>query len=57
MKLRGVSPNSYIHVYVSDLYTVFPLSVCLFCCRKIGGPIVGILYINRSQKHECKNGD
>ncbi len=47
MKLLGRAPNSYIHVSVNDLYTVFPQSVCLvpiylFCFRKIGGPIVGI---------------
>ncbi len=29
--------------------------VCLFCCRKICGPIRGILYINRSQTHESGN--
>ncbi len=40
-KLRGHSPNSNIHVSVSDLY-IFPGSVRLFCCRKIGGPILGI---------------
>ncbi len=34
---------------------IFLRSVCLFCCRKIGRPIVVILYINRSQKHECGN--
>ncbi len=27
-------------------------SVCLFCCRKIGGPILGI-FIDRSKTHEC----
>ncbi len=39
MKLRGLVPNSYIHVSVSE----------------IGGPIVHREYINRSQKHECRN--
>jgi hypothetical protein len=39
-ELCGLSPNSYIHVSVSYLY--IPQSVCLFFCRKIGGPIVGI---------------
>ncbi len=38
MKLRGLVPNSYIHVSVSD----FPRSLCLCCCRKTDGPIVGI---------------
>jgi hypothetical protein len=40
MKLCGPIPNSYIHVSVSDLY--IPAIVCLVCCRKIGGPIVGV---------------
>jgi hypothetical protein len=31
---------------------IFPRLVCLFCCRKICGPILGE-YINRSQTHEC----
>jgi hypothetical protein len=39
-ELRSHSPNSYIHVSVW-IY-IFPRSVCLFCCRKTGGPIVGI---------------
>jgi hypothetical protein len=38
MKLRGLVPNSYIHLSVSEFYTLFPRSVC----RKIGGLIVGI---------------
>jgi hypothetical protein len=48
-ELLGHSPSSYIHVLCA-IY-IFPGSACLFCCRKIGGPIVG-LYINRSQTHE-----
>jgi hypothetical protein len=40
-ELRGLSPNFYIHVSVSNLY-IFPQSVCLFCCRKICGPILEI---------------
>jgi hypothetical protein len=43
-KLRGLVPNSYIHVSGSDLY--IPSS-------KIGGPIVGI-YKSR-EVHECGN--
>ncbi len=43
MKLRGLSPNSYIRVSLSDLY-IFPRSVCLFCCRKIGGRDRGNMY-------------
>ncbi len=38
-ELRGYNPNSYVHVSVSDLY--IPWSVCLFSCRKIGGPNEG----------------
>ncbi len=40
MKLRGLVPNFYIHVSVSDLYiyTIGPQMQY----RKIGGPIVGI---------------
>jgi hypothetical protein len=39
-RLCGLSPYFHIHVSVSDLY--IPRSVCLFCCRKICGPILGI---------------
>ncbi len=35
---------------------IFPLLVCLFCCRKICGPILGI-YKSQTQTHECRNGD
>ncbi len=41
-ELRGHSPNFHIHVSVSDLYISIPQSICLFCCRKICGPILGI---------------
>jgi hypothetical protein len=41
MKLRGLVPHSYIHVYVSDLYI-----------PRIGLPWE---YINCSQIHECEN--
>ncbi len=34
---------------------IFPRSVCLFCCRKIGGPIVGIYRSLQTQK--CGNWD
>ncbi len=40
MKLRGLVPNFYIHVFVSELY--IPTIGPLFCCSKIGRPIVGI---------------
>jgi hypothetical protein len=41
-ELRGYSPNSYIHVSVSDLYIPLIGSFCLFCRRKICGPILRI---------------
>ncbi len=31
-------------------------SVCLFCCSKIRGPTL-VIYMNRSQTHECGNWD
>ncbi len=37
-----LSPNFHIHVSVSDLYTVFPGSVCLFWCSQIGRLILEI---------------
>jgi len=36
---------------------IFPRSVCLFSCRKICGPILGIYTLNRSKPHECVNWD
>ncbi len=52
MKLRGLVPSSYIHVFVSDLYFA-----------RIGLPILlqqirqprDWEYINRLQMHECGN--
>ncbi len=40
----------HIHESVGDLQYIFPGSVCLFCCRKICGPILGIYKSNRSQR-------
>jgi hypothetical protein len=37
-KLRGLSPNFYNHISVSDLY--FPTIGLPFGCCKIGGPIL-----------------
>jgi hypothetical protein len=37
-----LSPSSYTQISVRDLYCIFPGSVCLFCCREICGPILGI---------------
>jgi hypothetical protein len=42
MKLHGLIPNSYIQVSVSDLYSIFTGSVCLFGCSKIVRSILGI---------------
>ncbi len=36
---------------------IFPRSFCLFCCREICRPILGIYCIKRSQIHECGNWD
>ncbi len=41
----------FIHLWA--IY-IFPWSVHLFCCSHISRPMVGI-YINRSQRYECKN--
>jgi hypothetical protein len=54
MKLRGLVPNFYIHVFVGGLYisTIGPQTQY----SKTGGPIVGkYTDKNRSQIHECKN--
>jgi hypothetical protein len=50
MKLRGHVPNSYIHVSVSNLYTEFPRSVCLFLCSKIDRPILRIAHRDMNVK-------
>ncbi len=39
-------------MYLWAIFYIFPRSVRLFCCSKIGGPCE---YINRSQIHECWN--
>ncbi len=41
-ELRGLSPNFHIHVSVSNLQYLFPRSVHLFSCCRIGRPIMGI---------------
>ncbi len=49
-------PNFHIHVSLSDLYIPtngYP-TYGIFC-SKVGGPIVELQYITRSQKHECGN--
>ncbi len=40
-----LSPISFTYLSVRDY--IFPRSVCLFCCREICGPILGI-YIRKS---------
>jgi hypothetical protein len=42
IKLRGLVPNSYIHVSVSDLFNIFSGLVCLFGYSKICRPTMGI---------------
>jgi hypothetical protein len=37
--MRGLSPHSYIHASVSDLY-IFPGSVCIFGYSKIDRQIL-----------------
>jgi hypothetical protein len=41
-ELRGLSSNVHIHVSVSELDCIFPRSVCLFYCRNICGPKLGL---------------
>jgi hypothetical protein len=41
MKLRGLSPNSYIHVSVSDLY-IPTIGLPIVMQENLGGPIVEI---------------
>jgi hypothetical protein len=55
-ELRRHSPNSYTFMFLWAIY-IFPRSVCLFCCRKIGVPSVRIYSIARSQIHECGSWD
>jgi hypothetical protein len=47
MKLRGLVPNSYgSFMYLWAIY-IFPWSVCLFGCSKIGRLILGIWIVHR----------
>ena len=39
-ELCGLSPYPYIHVSVSNLYIIFPESVHIFSCSRIGRPIL-----------------
>jgi hypothetical protein len=52
MKLRGLIPNFYVHVSVSN-FCIFPRSVRLFCC--IAFTDQSWDFINHSQIHVCKN--
>ncbi len=49
-----LSPNSYTHISVRDLY-ISRIGLCLFCCSQICGVDRSWEYINRSQTHECGN--
>jgi hypothetical protein len=42
MKLRGLVPSSFTFIIVSVSDYIFPGSVWLFGCNKIGRPILGI---------------
>jgi hypothetical protein len=50
-ELRGLIPNSYIHISVSDL-CIPRTAVFLSGCSKIGGPILGIY---KSLTNVCMN--
>jgi len=50
----SVPISTFMCLWAINTYTVYPRSVCLFCCRKIWGPILET-YINRAQTHECGN--
>jgi hypothetical protein len=52
-KLRGLSPNFYIHIS-GERFLLYPPSVCLFGCSRIGGPILGI-YKELIQMNEYGN--
>ncbi len=54
-ELQGLSPNFHIQVSLIDLQYIFPQTVCLFCCRKICGPILGI-YKTLTDTWICKFG-
>jgi hypothetical protein len=41
-ELWVLSPNFYIDVEFLWMFSIFPQLVCLFCCRKICIPILGI---------------
>ncbi len=55
-KLCYQSQILHSYMFLWAIY-IFPQSVCLFCCRKIGGPILEIYAVDRSQTHECRNWD
>ncbi len=42
LELRALSPNFHIHMSVSDLYCIFPGSVHIFPCSRIGRLILEI---------------
>jgi hypothetical protein len=52
MKLRGLVPNFYIHVSVSDFYIP---RICLPICPQQKKADRSWEYINHSQIHECGN--
>jgi hypothetical protein len=52
------TPSQFLNSCFGERFIcIFPRSVRLFCCRKIGGPIVGIYtQKNRSRIRECGLG-
>jgi hypothetical protein len=54
-ELRALSHNFHIHVSVSDLYIPTSVPPTVLSFSRIGRKIRE--YINRSQKHECRNWD
>ncbi len=56
LQYNVLSPSSYTHIqYLREIF-IFTGFVCLFCCRKICGPIMGIYKIaHRHMNVESRN--
>jgi hypothetical protein len=57
MKLRCLSPNSYIHVSVRDLYNPTFGLLILLQKNTVVGPVVRIYKSFKGTVHECANWD
>ncbi len=53
-KCAATVPQFLHSCFCERFICIFPPLVCLFCCRKIGGPMVEV---DRSQTYECGNRD